>query len=181
MGMPDTIRWTRDQVLNLPADGNRYELVDGELIVTSAPDWHHQRVLGRLYARLEPYVEMAGIGQVLWSPADLELEKGQLTQPDVFVLPGTTTSRRWKDAPLPLLVVEALSPSTARYDRGLKRRYYQRAGVPEYWIVDIDARVVERWRPGDDRPEVLDRAMSWAPAEGAPLVIDIVALFADLA
>jgi Uma2 family endonuclease len=53
--------------------------------------------------------------------------------------------------------------------------------VPEYWIVDIDGGVVERWRPGDDRPEVLDREMSWAPAEGTPLVIDIVALFAGLA
>jgi Uma2 family endonuclease len=181
MGMPDTIRWTREQVLNLPPDGNRYELVDGSLIVTSAPTWRHQRVLAAIFRVLAPYVEAGRFGHVLWSPADLELESGQLTQPDVFVLPGLGPVERWEDAPLPLLVIEALSPSTARYDRGLKRRFYQRAGVPEYWIVDIDGGVIERWKPGDDRPEVLDRELSWSPADGPPLVIEIGALFADLA
>ncbi len=117
---------------------------------------------------------------MLWSPADLELEPGQVNQPDVFVLPSIAF-KRWEDAPLPLLVVEALSPSTARYDRGLKRRFYQRAGVPEYWIVDIDARVVERWRPEDDRPEVLDGELVWAPREGlAPLTIELATVFTEL-
>jgi Uma2 family endonuclease len=175
------LRWTREQVLNLPADGNRYELVDGELIVTSSPSWRHQIVLGALYDALSPYVRSAGLGRVLWSPADLELEPGQVNQPDVFVLPPSAPIERWKDAPLPLLVIEALSPSTARYDRGLKRRFYQRAGVPEYWIVDIDGGVVERWKPDDDRPEVLDRELTWAPGDGAPLVIDGAALFVALA
>jgi len=180
MGMPDTIRWTRDQVLNLPADGNRYELVDGELIVSPSPALRHQALLGTLYDALSPFVRSAGLGRVLWSPADLELEPGQVNQPDLFVLPSLSFER-WEDAPLPLLVVEALSPSTARYDRGLKRRFYQRAGVPEYWIVDLDGGVVERWRPGDDRPEVLDRELTWAPAGQAPLTIDVVALFAGIA
>lgn len=179
MGMPDTIRWTRDQVLNLPADGNRYELVDGELIVSPSPGFRHQLVLAALFDTLSPYVRAAGLGRVLWSPADLELESGQLNQPDVFVLPSIAFER-WQDAPLPLLVIEALSPSTARYDRGLKRRFYQRAGVPEYWIVDIDGGLVERWRPGDDRPEVIDGVLSWAPREGVtPLIIDVRALFAE--
>ena len=178
MGMPDTIRWTRDQVLNLPGDGNRYELVDGELVVTPAPTWHHQRVLAAILRVIDPYLEAGGFGHVLWSPADLELESGQLTQPDIFVLPGSGPVQRWEEAPRPLLVIEALSPSTARYDRGLKRRFYQRAGVPEYWIVDIDARVVERWRPDDSRPEVLDATLEWAPLEGVPaLVIAVPSLF----
>jgi Uma2 family endonuclease len=180
MGMPDTTRWTRDQVLNLPSDGNRYELVDGELIVSPSPAFRHQLVLGVLYDALSPYVRASGRGRVLWSPADLELEPGQLNQPDIFVLPSIAFER-WEDAPLPLLVVEALSPSTARYDRGLKRRLYQRAGVPEYWIVDVDARVVERWRPDDARPEVIDSEVVWAPRDGvAPLVIEVAALFRDL-
>ena len=181
MGMPDTIHWTREQVLNLPADGNRYELVDGELIVSPSPALKHQWLLATLFALLEPYVSAGKLGQVLWSPADLELESGQLTQPDMFVLPGAPVSGRWEDAPLPLLVVEALSPSTARYDRGLKRRFYQRAGVPEYWIVDIDARVVERWRQADERPEVLDAELTWSPRDTyAPLVIPLPELFAGL-
>ena len=181
MGMPDTTRWTRDQVLNLPADGNRYELVDGELIVSPSPALRHQVVLGALVRCLSPYVRRAALGHVLWSPADLELQPGQVNQPDVFVLPSIAFER-WEDAPLPLLVIEALSPSTARYDRGLKRRFYQRAGVPEYWIMDIDGRVVERWRPGDSRPEILDGLLKWEPREGTePLVIDIAGLFADVA
>lgn len=162
MGMPDTIRWTREQVLNLPADANRYELVDGELIVSPSPAPRHQVVLGALYDILSPWVRSVGLGRVLWSPADLELERGQVNQPDLFVLPSTSFDR-WEDAPLPLLVVEALSPATARYDRGLKRRFYQRAGVPEYWIVDIDGGVVERWRPGDERP-ALDVTLGSPPA-----------------
>src|SRR4249920_45635 len=96
MGMPDTIRWTRDQVLNLPADGNRYELVDGELIVSPSPALRHQVVLGALYSLLTPYVKKNGAGHVLWSPADLELQPGQVNQPDVFVLPSLAFER-WED------------------------------------------------------------------------------------
>ena len=78
-----------------------------------------------------------------------------------------------------LLVIEVTSPSTARQDRQLKRRRYQRAGVPEYWIVDLDARIVERWRPQDERPEILDEQLTWQPQPGAaPLEIDLVSLFA---
>ena len=179
MGMPVTIRWTRDQVLNLPADGNRYELVDGELIVSPAPAPRHQVVLGRLFEALSPYLRSNGLGVVLWSPADLELEPGQVNQPDIFVLPSIAFER-WEDAPLPMLVVEALSPSTARYDRGLKRRFYQRAGVPEYWILDADGGVVERWRSNDARPEVLDQELSWAPGDAPPLTIDLAKLFTGL-
>lgn len=67
---------------------------------------------------------------------------------------------------------------TARYDRGLKRRFYQRNGVDEYWIVDLDSQLVERWRADDDRPEVLAATLLWAPAwSSVPLRIDLVALF----
>ena len=67
---------------------------------------------------------------------------------------------------MPMLVVEVLSPSTARYDRQVKRRWFQRTGIPEYWIVDPDARQVERWRPTDQRPEVLDTLLLWQPEYG---------------
>jgi Uma2 family endonuclease len=114
------------------------------------------------------------------SPADLELDPRTLMQPDLFV----ATSRRvktWKDA-LPLrLAVEILSPSTARADRILKRRRLQRAKVPEYWIVDLDARLVERWRPGDSRPELCEERLEWRPDPALdPLVVDLVALFREV-
>ena len=78
-----------------------------------------------------------------------------------------------------LLAIEVLSPSTARADRTVKRLLFQRTGVPEYWIVDLDARLVERWRPGDDRPEVLAETLRWqADPTTAPLEIDLPQFFA---
>ena len=180
MGMPRTAPWTREQVLALPEDGNRYELIDGALLVTPSPRVPHQSVAMALCGKLIPHVDAHRLGRVLSSPADLFGRLGQLAQPDIFVLPTRAMSERWAELPDPILAIEVLSPSTARYDRVTKRRFYQRAGVPEYWIVDLDARTVERWRPGDERPEILESELSWVAREGAPpLSIDLPRLFAD--
>lgn len=181
MAMPNVVRWTRDTVLALPDDGNRYELFDGELLVTPGPAPRHQVIVSLLLERFVPYLEQHAIGRLMTSPADLLLDGAQVAQPDIFVWPGRVSPKRWELAPLPILAIEVLSPSTARYDRGFKRRYYQRAGVDEFWVVDPDARLVERWRPGDERPEVLDREVAWQPAPTvAPLVIDLPVMFDQL-
>ena len=74
-----------------------------------------------------------------------------------------------------------LSPSTARADRHVKRRLYQRERVPEYWIVDVDARLIERWRPEDERPEILAEQLEWRPDPAhPPLTIDLPAYFRDV-
>ena len=87
----------------------------------------------------------------------------------------------WPDFPVPLLIVEVLSPSTARYDRVTKRRRYQRSQVHQYWIIDLDARVIERWRPADDRPELVTGLITWQPVPEAPaLAIDLDAYFAKV-
>jgi Uma2 family endonuclease len=79
----------------------------------------------------------------------------------------------------PLLLIEVLSPSTARVDRVVKRQRYQQLGT-EYWIVDLDARVVERWLPADARPEVITDAIRWATSPvSAPCVVDLVRLFGE--
>lgn len=184
MAMPhSTTLWTAEMVRALPDDGNRYEVVDGELLVTPAPSRLHQRAVHRIATLLDPYVEALGIGAVLTSPADIELDPHGMVQPDVFVdgLVAGRLPRAWNvGAPL-LLVVEVLSPSTARADRTTKRRRFQRAGVPEYWIVDADARVIERWRPGDERPEVLGESIAWQPAGARePLTIELPPLFARI-
>jgi len=180
MGMPDLAPWTRAQVRSLPEDGKRYELIDDELVVTPTPRLEHQRVVRALNRILDAHCLAHRLGDVFELPADLEVEPGQLTIPDLFVLPLGTAFRSWEEAPRPLLVIEALSPSTARYDRGLKRRFYQRAGVPEYWIVDVDARLIERWRPGDERPEVIGDTLTWsARLDGPVLAIDLRRLFAE--
>jgi hypothetical protein len=74
-----------------------------------------------------------------------------------------------------------LSPSNARYDRVDKRKFFQRVAVPEYWVVDLDARVFERWTPGNARPEVIDARLTWNPAgSSTPFALDLPRYFAEL-
>ena len=182
MAMPHTARrWTADMLRALPDDGNRYEAVDGELFVTPAPTPVHQRAVHRLDTLLTAYVDANRLGEVLEAPADITFGADALVQPDLFVVPGGAAgrlARTWDEIRTLLLVVEVLSPSTARADRQVKRRLYQRQQVPEYWIVDVDGRVVERWRPDDERPEILSETVSWQPDPGrAPLVLNLVEYF----
>jgi len=192
MGMPQAARdWTVQRVLALPDDGKRYEVVDGELLVTPAPTFHHQDAILALAVRLDPFVRSTGSGYLSISPADIELDERTLVQPDLFVfeLPGGRRPERWKDITKVLLAIEVLSPSTARADRHVKRRRYQQHGISEYWIVDLDSRLVERWRPGDDRPEIpslrsgqaLSETLTWQPSESAaPFELDLAAFFAEV-
>jgi Uma2 family endonuclease len=88
---------------------------------------------------------------------------------------------RWSDVRQLLLAVEVLSPSTARADRTVKRHLFQRVGVPDYWIVDVSARLVECWRPDESRPEVLSGTLVWRPNPDTPaLEIDLPQLFAEI-
>src|SRR3712207_1185901 len=176
--------WTIDTVRALPEDRNRYEIIDGELFVTPAPSVVHQRAVLRLALRLVPYLEAGRIGEAIIAPADVEIADDTMVDPDLFVVPPIVgrPPHSWTEAERLLLVVEVLSPTTARVDRVRKRALYARARVPEYWIVDVDARVVERWRPDDARPEVLSDRLEWRPdAERTPLPIDLPAYFAEVA
>ena len=90
---------------------------------------------------------------------------------------GGRRPRNWGDIERLLLAVEVLSPTTARADRTIKRRLYQRAGI-EYWIVDLEARLVERWTTLDERPEVLTGTLIWRPdSTREPLIIDLEIYF----
>lgn len=180
MGMPQTRTWTRAEVLALPDDGQRYELVDGELLVSPSPRRTHQRAVRDPFLLLHHYVDSNAIGEMLFSPADLDLRTGQLVQPDLFVvaLDALVAQMEWEHVGVPVLVVEVLSPSTAGYDRIKKRRLYQRVGVPTYWIVDLDARLVEIWTPDSDRPIIVDGDLRWQPdTQRGLLVIDLPAFF----
>lgn len=180
MGMPDTARrYTVDEVLAFPADGNRYELVDGELLVTPAPGVWHQVVVGRLYAALAEYLKRRPDTLVLFSPADISWDREKLVQPDLFVFPAAEVSRSWKTVRTLLLAAEVVSPSSARGDRLVKRRLYQRQGVAAYWVVDPDARLAEIWRPDDERPEIATEVLRWRVSpEAGELVIRLQELFA---
>ena len=182
MGMAQaSTTWTGERVRALPDDGLRYELVDGELLVTPSPGWTHQSAVAALFRRLDEYVGSNALGWVRFAPADISLGEDEVLQPDLFVIPAALNPRSWQEVRALLLVIEVLSPGTARYDRLVKRRRYQRAPVPEYWIVDLDARLVERWKPEDTRPEILTEILEWTPASGLkPLEIELPGFFAEV-
>lgn len=181
MGMPATHqRWTAAMVRALPDDGKRYELIDGELLVSPSPRLLHQHAVALLWQALHVYVRGQRIGRAYMSPADIELEPETIAQPDVFVAPLSAGRgpQHWTDISALLVAAEVLSPSTARYDRVTKRRFYSRRRVPEYWVVDADARLIERWHPGETRPEVLEDRLEWTPESSTePFVLDLVAYF----
>ncbi len=187
MSMPVTRRWTADDVRALIREDRawpRYELIDGELIVTPAPRSPHQIAVSEFHFLLFGYLQQNGVGIVLTSPYDLELKPGTITQPDVFVMPDYAgfdgvelATAEATDVRELLLAIEVLSPASIRTDRVVKRDFYLANGVIDYWIVDLDARIVERWRPAQETPEILRATMEWAPAGRDPLRIDLPALF----
>lgn len=183
--MPDPAprRWTLSEAQAFihfnPFYSPRYELVDGEVLVTPTPTPAHQRALGDLLMALASWLETNPVGETLASPFNVQLEPESLVWPDVFILPPDAAARaRHTDrASSLILAAEILTPSSEYGDRGPKRRLYQRR-VPEYWIVDLEAALVERWRPGDVEPEIIRERLDWMP-DGAsePFVIDLRELF----
>ena len=142
---------TWEDVLRMPEDGNRYEFVGGRLYVTPAPGVRHQRISKRLETALTAILEDTGHGELFYAPLLVEFPgAGDRVQPDIFFVSaerlGIIGEAQVTGAPD--LVVEILSPSTARRDRGIKFDLYARGGVREYWIVDPDEDSVDVWRFG---------------------------------
>ena len=184
MGMPIFKRqWSVADRDKLPDDGNRYEVIDGELFVTPAPAWRHQEASLYLYRLLTDYLARERIGHAFAAPADVVFSPRRGVQPDVFVVPlvGGRRPEHFDEVKRLVLAVEVLSPSTARADRIAKRGLFRDEGVAEYWIVDLDARAIERSTPSAARPEVLVDVLEWHP-EGATtsLIIDLPAYFAKV-
>ncbi len=169
-----TKRWTLEEVHSLPDDGNKYELVRGELFVTPPPSVEHETIGARLTRLVDPYVAANGLGLVYRARAVMRFEGSEL-EPDLFVRSEGGTS--WDDAPTPILVVEVLSPSTRRRDQIQKRQLYLDAGVPEYWIVDGERREVRVIRQG--LPDVVASGeLVWQPTGVAqPLIVALKDVF----
>lgn len=175
--------WTAAEVQALPDDPqHRYECVDGVLLVSPTPRLVHQLALTELWKALDAVVRPNGIGMAVVAPSEWVLDERTLVQPDIYVVPliGGRRPRTNEERGHPLLFVEILSPSTARFDRVVKRGRYQRADV-EYWIVDLDSRLVERWMPGEQRPTMHAEQIEWQPAGAtAPFVIELEPLFVEV-
>ena len=179
MGMAAPTYYTADMVRRLPDDGNRYEVVYGELLVTPSPRMLHQLAVQRLAMALGEYLLRHRVGQVLTAPADISWTEDVLVQPDVFVVDiEEARTLDWTRMRHLLLAVEVLSPSSTRADRFTKRRLYQAVGVPAYWVVDVDARTVEVWTGSAIHPAVERERVTWQPAgAGMPFVLELSELF----
>jgi len=179
--VPDTSRrdWTVEELQLLPDDGNRYEIIDGELLVTAAPNLMHQVAIRELVRLFLPAVDAAGL-ELFFAPTAVRWGPRSEVQPDLLVLPRLRSHAAGFIDGLASLVlaVEVLSPSSARADRVKKRAAYLRDGVREYWVVDCAGRVIERWRPGEERPDIRTDSLTWQPGDVHPaLTIDLDAFF----
>ncbi len=180
MGMAAPVYFSAEMVRALPDDGNRYETVHGELLVTPAPTAWHQEVIDRLRATLRSFLATHPVGHLFSSPANISWGPGVLVQPDLFVVtPDEARTFDWSKMQDLLLAIEVLSRSTMRYDRFTKRRLYQEVGIPLYWIVDPDARAVEVWTPAATFPEVAREQVVWKPVGAAhDCIVELTPLFA---
>src|SRR6266566_8559280 len=137
--------WTYDEYAALPDDGQRYEIVNGVLVMAPAPSPEHQAIVLEIASYLRIHIKLASLGRVFPAPIDVDLGPKNVFQPDVVVVLNTHLDRvaEKKIVGAPDLVVEVASPSTAAYDRLTKYDIYARSGVAEYWIVKPTSRTVE--------------------------------------
>ncbi|MEQ1693911.1 MAG: Uma2 family endonuclease [Gemmatimonas sp.] len=179
-----TSDWTVDMLDALPEDGQRYEIIDGELFVTPSPGEAHQDIVGALHWRLHQYLAGHGVGKEMISPADVRRgdRARNRVQPDVFVVRVIGGKRPAYPYALHdlLLAVEVASPSNPILDYQIKRDLYLREGVGEYWVINPSARNVSRWCGRDDPGEVLSKRIEWrCDGISAPFVLSLPEFFAD--
>ena len=181
MVMPLARHATIADLAAMPDDGQRYELVRGELLVTPAPGIEHQTIVSRLFGELLIYLRPHGLAdQLLTAPADITLAPDTVVQPDLFVADTAAGKRtkKWTDITKLFLTVEVSSPTTSRFDREIKRPEYQRYGIPHYWIVDCGRQHIEVWTPGAQASVVERERLAWRhPRLDDQCVIDVVKLF----
>ena len=144
------ITYTYREYLCTPED-KRYELINGELLLSPSPKTAHQRLAVKLGATMHFFVEDAGLGEIFFAPFDVYFNETNVVQPDIIFVSGERALIVNDDniRGAPDLVVEILSPSTANRDRVLKRALYAEHGVREFWIADTDAKTISVFLLGD--------------------------------
>ena len=146
------LRYTYRDYLDLPETAERCELIDGEYWIMPSPTGPHQGAILNIGSELWRFVRANKLGKVFIAPFDVILSPNDVFQPDVIFLSNERMRFRTGDniRGAPDLVVEVLSPSTAARDRGVKRDRYARFGVREYWMADLEARLIEVLVASDD-------------------------------
>jgi Uma2 family endonuclease len=168
--------WTYEEYMKLPVESTRYEVIAGDLYITPTPPTLHQAIAGPFRAALYQQVEEDyQLGFIVLGPIDVLFAEGDFIEPDVVFVrrdrQEILTDRGIEGAPD--LIVEFVAPDTAQRDRGLKRERYAHFGVPEYWVVDGEARTVEIYRlnpPTPELPEIVTGSWTWRPMPNGPVV-----------
>ncbi|HEX5501591.1 MAG TPA: Uma2 family endonuclease [Thermomicrobiales bacterium] len=178
--MTKTLLTYRD-LLETPDDGRRYELIEGEVIVSPAPDGEHQIALKR-FVKLLLRAEAAGYGRAYFAPLDIVFDEAEhnTAQPDAFFLHRDNPHRVTRVLRgAPDLVIEVLSPSTRAYDLRAKRQLYARFGVRYYWAGDPKAETVQAFDLAGEDYEP-PRVLSGSDVLGCPLFPDITMTVAEI-
>lgn len=183
MAMPLTVpRYRIEDLERFPEDGNRYELLDGVLLVTPAPVPPHQIVISRIQSELMRYVQTPGWALVV-GPGAVEIAPQTHLEPDILVFPADQPLRgAWSAIGNWWLAVEVFSESSVIYDRDFKRNAYLAMGVPEVWLVDWIEETVLVSRRGEPVDVPHRETLLWHPAGlDRPLQIELPKLFEGLA
>jgi len=144
---PKVQRWTYKEYAEIPEDGLRHEIINGEHFANPSPSTQHQHVSKRLQYQIYTKIELAGLGVMFNAPMDVQLSEFDIVQPDLVVILNENVRKitPTKIKVAPHLVVEILSPSTSGNDQTIKKDLYERSGVAEYWVVDPFERQVDQW------------------------------------
>jgi len=136
--------WTEEDYYKLPETNRIIDLSEGRLIISPSPTPKHQKILGKLYRLIGDYISINNLGEAVMSPTDVRLWKGKIRHPDIAFMSKEhkkrITTKRWG---IPDLVVEIISKGNKRQDKVDKFNEYQKAGIPEYWIVDPFEQTIE--------------------------------------
>ena len=153
-------KYTYQDYLNLPNDGKRYEVINGELVMTPAPNIFHQTILINLVNELKNFLKKENVGKMLCAPTDVKLINSNVVQPDIIFISqenlNIITENNVEGAPD--LIIEILSPGTAYYDLIEKKEIYERFEVKEYWIVDPRKRRVEIYKNVKQQFELIQKS-----------------------
>ncbi len=172
---------TYEDYVKIPEDGRRHEIIDGRHIVNAAPRPRHQIITYKLGLALQTLFH-SGRADVVPSPIDVQLSETDIVQPDLIAVARPNAHRIGKvkvDGP-PELVMEVLSPSTRRLDRGAKRALYEAAGVLEYWIVDpLENTVCQHTLVSGHYKEVLHNSGKVVSTAFPELTVSLADIFED--
>ncbi len=177
MAMPAMVpRYTVDDLDSFPNDGNRYELLDGVLLVTPAPLPPHEFVVNRIRDQLTHYL---GTQAHVLSRGAVQVRPRHHLEPDLLVLPATgRVPLHWSDVHTFWLAVEVSGRGSRIYDRDFKHAAYQSLGVREVWRADLFDHRIEVIREGTDHVAVVTDWLTWqAPGLTTALRFNVPAIF----